>query len=107
MPRQKIEASHPVRAFATLPCWYSLDGILVELRIYKKPLSSKVLAKNYASSKPGTAADLPPRVMPSGPAGKGKFGASYMHLKYYPEWDALWRLSADPDIVVQFDDSPV
>ena len=30
-----------------------------------------------------------------------------MHLKYYPEWDAQWRLSSDPDVVVQFDDSPV
>ncbi len=107
MPRQKIEASNPVRTFATFPTWYSFDGILDELRIYKKTLSSKVIAKNYVSSKPSAAADLPPRVMPSGPAGKGKFGASYTHLKYYPEWDAQWRLSSDPDIVVQFDDSPV
>jgi hypothetical protein len=107
MPRQKIEASNPVRAFATLPSWYSFDGILDELRIYKKSLSSEVIANNYVLSIPDTAADLPPRVMPSGPAGKGKFGASYTHLKYYPEWDAQWRLSSDPDIVVQFDDSPI
>jgi len=107
MPRQKIEASNPVRAFATLASWYSFDGILDELKIYKDSLSSKVLAKNYKSSKPSASADLPPRVMPSGPAGQGKFGASYTHLKYFPEWDAQWRLSDDPDIVVQFDDSPV
>ena len=107
MPRQKIEASHPVRTFATFPCWYSLDGLLDELRVYNKTLSAKTIAKNYASSKPGIAADLPRRIMPSGPSGQGKFGASYMHLKYYPEWDALWRLSSDPDVVVQFDDSPV
>jgi len=30
-----------------------------------------------------------------------------MRLDYYPEWDALWPVSSDPDIVVQFDDSPV
>ncbi|HHF42709.1 MAG TPA: LamG domain-containing protein, partial [Candidatus Aminicenantes bacterium] len=28
MNRQKIEPSHPVRPFATLACWYSLDGLL-------------------------------------------------------------------------------
>ncbi len=108
MPRQKIEASNPVRTFATLPSWYSFDGILDELRIYdKSPFLSNVLANNYDSSMPDSAADLPPRIMPSGPKGKGKFGASYIHLKYFPEWDAQWRLSSDPDVVVQFDDSPV
>jgi len=106
-PRQKIEASNPVRTFATLPSWYSFDGILDELRLYNEALSSTILAENYASSRPETAEALPPRLMPSGPEGKGKFGASYTHLKYYPEWDAQWRLSSDPDVVVQFDDSPV
>jgi len=107
MPHQKIEPSDPVRAFATLPCWYSLDGLVDELRIHNKSLSLKTIAKNYTSSKPTLAADLPPRIMPSGPSGPGKFGASYIRLEYYPEWDALWRISSDPDIVVQFDDSPV
>lgn len=107
MPRQKIEASNPVRAFATLPSWYSFDGLIDELKIYDKPLSAKTIEKNYASNKPKAPADLPPRILPSGPKGKGKFGASYIRLKYHPEWDAQWRLSDDPDIVVQFDDSPV
>ncbi len=107
MPRQKIEASNPVRTFATLPSWYSFDGILDELRLYNESLSSTILANNYASSRPDTDEGLPPRLMPSGPAGEGKFGASYTHLKYYPEWDAQWRLSSDPDVVIQFDDSPV
>ncbi len=107
MPRQKIEASNPVRAFATLPSWYSFDGILDELRIYDETLTAEKIIQNYSKLKPGEEPDLPPRVMPSGPAGKGKFGASYIHLKYHPEWDAQWRLSSDPDVVVQFDDSPV
>jgi len=107
MPRQKIEASHPVRAFATLPSWYALDGILDELKIWNRALTPQDVAGCYSRSKPASAPDLPPRVMPSGPKGKGKFGASYIRLKYHPEWDAQWRLSADPDIVVQFDNSPV
>ncbi|MBT3243960.1 MAG: LamG domain-containing protein [Bacteroidetes bacterium] len=107
MPRQKIEASNPVRAFATLPSWYSFDGILDEIHLVPELKSDREIANSFSSLKPDFEPDLPPRVMPSGPKGKGKFGASYTHLKYFPEWDAQWRLESDPDIVVQFDDSPV
>jgi len=107
MARQKIEPSNPVRPFATLACWYSLDGILDELSIYDMALSALEIKKQHAAERPDSEPDLPPRVMPSGPEGQGTFGASYVHLKYYPEWDALWPVSADPDIVVQFDDTPV
>lgn len=107
MSRQKIEPSNPVRPFATLACWYSLDGILDELQIHGKALSADEIAARFDANKPGTGPALPQRVMPSGPKGPGVFGASYMHLEYDPEWDALWPVSSDPDIVVQFDDSPV
>jgi hypothetical protein len=107
MARQMLEPSHPVRAFATLACWYSLDGILDEVMIHRDALSEDTIAENYGASKPADKPDLPPRIMPSGPPGPGVFGASYMRLQYYPEWDALWPVSSDPDIVVQFDDSPV
>jgi len=107
MSRQKIEPSHPVRAFATLPCWYSLDGIVDELRVYGQALSTETVAGLFVSAKPSAEPALPARVMPSGPKGPGVFGASYMKLAYYPEWDNLWPVSSDPDIVVQFDDSPV
>jgi len=107
MARQKLEPSHPVRAFATLACWYSLDGILDELQIYDEALSAERIAKKLSKITPPPKSDLPQRIMPSGPPGPGAFGASYMHLQYYSEWDALWPVSSDPDIVVQFDDSPV
>jgi len=107
MGRQKLEPSNPVRAFATLACWYSLDGILDELRIHESALSAVEIQKRYAAERPDSEPDLPPRLLPSGPAGQGIFGASYQNLKYYPEWDALWPVSSDPDIVVQFDDTPV
>lgn len=106
-PREKREASHPVRTFATLASWYALDGLVDALEISSGCLSAQTIKRHYRSVKAPAAADLPRRVMPSGPAGPGKFGASYLHLKYHPEWDAQWRLSADPDIVIQFDDSPV
>ena len=107
MAHQQIEPSHPVRAFATLPCWYALDGVLDELKVYDVCLADRVIAESSQAVQPVLAPDLPRRVMPSGPPGPGKFGASYVNLSYHPEWDALWRVSSDPDVVVQFDDSPI
>jgi hypothetical protein len=104
---QMLEPSHPVRAFATLACWYSLDGILDEVKIHKDAKSEGKIAEHYETSRPTDKPDLEPRIMPSGPPGPGVFGASYMRLQYYPAWDALWPVSSDPDVVVQFDDSPV
>ena len=107
MARQKLEPSNPVRPFATLGCWYSLDGILDELRIHDIALSALDITKRYSVESTDSEPDLPPRILPSGPKGHGIFGASYQQLRYYPEWDALWPVSSDPDIVVQFDDTPV
>jgi len=107
MPREKREPTHPVRAFATLAAWYSFDGLLDELKIYGRALDGEDVKRRYDGIESIPESALPPRIMPSGPEGRGSFGASYMRLKYYPEWDNLWSVSSDPDIVVQFDDSPV
>ena len=45
-----------------------------------------------------------PLAFPSGPAGKGRFGAYYTKLKYSLTWDKPWRVGQHPDVVVQFDD---
>ena len=50
----------------------------------------------------GQSADVPK--LPSGPLGSGSFGAMYTQLKFTPEWDAPWRVSDHPDVVVRFDD---
>lgn len=107
MARQMLEPSHPVRAFATLSCWYALDGWLDEIHIFNEVYKEEELAESFRSSQPHAKPDMPERIMPSGPPGPGAFGASYMRLEYYPDWDALWPVYFDPDIVVQFDDSPV
>jgi len=51
------------------------------------------------SKKPAELAQLP-----SGPAGPGRFGAYYTHLKYSPEWDKPWRVGDYADVVVKFND---
>jgi len=106
MNHEKVMPSNPVRNYGTIPAWFSFDGIFDEIKIYDEALSEKSLI-----DKPKTNDLLPPdiqeRVMPSGPKGKGRFGAYYTHLKYYDEWDALFRVGDYSDIVVQFDDSPI
>jgi|GEM_PF-3362618 len=45
--------------------------------------------------------------MSSGPKAPGRFGAVYCNLKYYEQWNALWRVEGHPDVLVRFDQSPV
>ncbi len=101
MPRNVVG-----KGAGTIPAWYSLDAILDEVKIYDRALDPGELRKAATASTPG-APDIPPRILPAGPAGPGRFGAYYTQLKFYEEWDALWPVGPHPDIVVQFDGSPV
>lgn len=107
MNRDKRTPSDPVRPFATLPAWFSLDAILDEVKIYNRSLSEKEILAEYNTNQPERAPAISERKMPSGPAGPGRFGAYYTKLNYYEEWDALWRSGPFSDVVVQFDGSPI
>jgi len=107
MNREKRIPSNPVRPQATLPAWYSFDGIIDEVKIYNRTLDQKEFEKAFQSVQLASAPDIPLRVMPSGPSGPGRFGAYYTQLKYHEEWDNLWRIGPDADVVVQFDNSPI
>ncbi len=107
MNNEKIIPSNPVRDYGTLPSWFSFDGIYDEIKIYNEALSAEVIRKKSEEQENRLPPEIETRVMPSGPKGDGKFGAYYTNLKYYPEWDALFRVEEHPDIVVQFDNSPI
>lgn len=107
MNHEKRVPSHPVRPQATLPAWYTLDGILDEVKLYAEARTAGAVRDAFAAARPPATPEIPPRVMPSGPPGPGRFGAFYTSLSYYPEWDALWRTSEHADVVVQFDGSPL
>lgn len=94
------------RDFGTLESWFSLDGIVDEVKVYNQPLDGGQVARAFAAVPTPADPELPPRVLPSGPPGPGRFGAYYSKLEYYPEWDALWPVGGDPDVVVRFDSSP-
>ncbi|NPV82439.1 MAG: LamG domain-containing protein [Candidatus Aminicenantes bacterium] len=107
MNYEKVVPSDPVRPQATLPARFSFDGIIDEIKIYNQALDDTIVSRSFESARPGSEPDIPVRVMPSGRTGPGRFGAYYTKLKYYEEWDALWRVGDYADVVVEFDDSPI
>jgi hypothetical protein len=107
MNREMTAPSNPVREYATLPAWFSFDGIFDEIRIYDGVLSPEAIRGIYAAHTDLLPPDIPERVMPAGPSGPGRFGAYYTKLKFYEEWDALFRVGDYADVVVQFDNSPI
>ncbi len=88
------------------PYWFSLDGIVDEIKVYNKPLSAKDLESQFTAKLPLSNPDLPVRHLPRVES-TGKFKAYYTKLEYYPEWDEQWPVGADADVVVTFKDSPV
>ncbi|MHC4572634.1 MAG: LamG domain-containing protein [Planctomycetota bacterium] len=93
-----------VRKGVNFPTSYSFDGIIDEVKIYNRRLTQGEIEKNYQASKPEDAPPLKWRKLPQLPAGSDRFGAVYCRLKFYEEWDALWRVADHPDVVVTFDE---
>ena len=96
------DAIHPI-----YPVWYSLDGILDEVKIYSRSLSAEEVQKTFADVQAPTGEVLPWPVLPSGPPGAGRFGAYYATLKFEDVWDRPRRMGPDSDVVVRFDQSPM
>jgi hypothetical protein len=107
MNHVKRKAAYPVRPFATLPCFYAIDGLLDEVKLYDRTLTNQQIRACFQQGRPTDKPPFKARRMPSGPQGKGRFGAFYTHLQYDESWDGLWPVSSDPDVVVQFDNSDV
>ncbi len=83
------------------------DGLIDELYIHDKVLTIKEINENFEKIKPNNPQPLKFRQMPSGGSGGSGFGAFYTNLKYSEGWDALWRGSEYPDIVVKFENTPI
>ncbi len=90
------------------PYWFSLDGIIDELKVFNKALPDETLLTAFTVvdqgglPEPAIHARHLPRAQET-----GQFQAYYTHLTYYPEWDEQWPVGPDPDIVVTFENSPV
>jgi hypothetical protein len=82
------------------------SGRIDEVRIFDKVLSPGDIQSDFLQSKPDAAKPLQFWVLPAGPDKSPGFGAFHTKLKCSPEWDGLWRVGDDADIVVAFDDKP-
>lgn len=96
----------PAAASRKIPASFSFDGIIDELKIYSRALDAGELVKSYESTRPNSPPPLTWRKLPQIPDGQKHFGAYFTRLKFYPEWDRLWRIDEYPDLVVTFDDAP-
>lgn len=105
MDYEAVKPSNIHREHGTLPGWFSLDGMIDQICLYERALSASEIAAQFVAGQPLPDPGLQPRVLPAGPKGLGRFGAYYCRLNYYDEWDALWAVGPDPDVLVRFDES--
>lgn len=89
------------------PFWISVDGIIDEVKIFNDIFDKEYPNKSYTEHLPDLKPRLPERKLPVVNSDGKTFGAYYTELKYYKEWDQLWPVASDPDIVVTFKDSQV
>ena len=85
---------------------FYLDGIIDELKIFNCSFTADQIREEFSKV---TDVGIPPlekRGLPKISKGTGRFGAYYTQLKYYKEWDRLWRIREHADVVVNFDDAP-
>jgi len=86
---------------------FGIQGVLDELKIYRKQLTDDEVSKIYTTFKPNDlSSPIAIGVLP-GENGKAKeFGAYYKTLPFHELWDNMWRSSDYADIVVKFEDKP-
>ena len=96
--------SDPVRE-NTFTGTYALDGLVDEVKLYDVALSEKEIKETYSLYNKDMTPDMEKRVLPNGES-RDTFGAYYTNLKFYDNWDNMWRTSEHSDVVVEFDDNP-
>ncbi len=94
------------RVDGTLPQYFGLYGIIDEIKVFDKAKTENQISDDFNSQEIGTP-DIKQHQLPTIEKHPGRFGAFYTKLKYYDEWDNLWPVDQDPDIVVCFDKLPV
>ena len=87
--------------------WMRFDGLIDELDVRGEALSGDEIREAYRKTPVKNVQPLRFRKMPSGSDEPQPFGAYATKLQYAPGWDATWRGSDLPDVVVRFEDSPV
>ncbi len=85
-----------------------IDGLIDEVKIFDRAISSNDIKALFDSEKPDQLQPLSWNKMPSGPEKLSKqFDAVYTRLRYSDEWEAPWRVSEFPDVLIHFDKLPI
>jgi hypothetical protein len=87
--------------------WMYFDGLIDEVRMDDSALAADEISRMHDSVHLTTPRPLKFRKLPSGTDEPRPFGAYYTRLNFSPGWDARWKGSDLPDVVVRFDHSPV
>ncbi len=82
-----------------------LDAIIDELKVFGTALSGEEIKVEFSKIQSFDDPDFEKRGLPTVSEKNKRFGAFYTTLKYYKEWDRLWRVRDHADVVVTFDDS--
>ena len=101
-----VRPIHGVNNGGHFPCAMYIDGIIDELKLFDIALSIEQIQESFNNIKNIPEPSLDKRGLPSLPNGPNRFGAYYTTLKYYKEWDRLWRVKDHADVVVLFDGIP-
>jgi len=102
-----IRPTNGVNNGGHFPCPIYLDGIIDELKLFDKAISAKQIRENFTNIKDLGEPSLEKRGLPTLPEKPNRFGAYYTTLKYYKEWDRLWRVKDHADILILFDEKPI
>jgi hypothetical protein len=107
---QKMPAIRGRIRIGKWPSLFGIDGLIDEVRLYKKALLPEELRELYRSLR-GNASKPPAlqaRRFPGNTTGNpdSRFGARHTRLPYYETWDNMWRVTDYADVVVTFDKLP-
>lgn len=90
-----------------IPFIYGIQGLIDEVKIYKKSLTATQIKNHYNAFLPqNLKSPLKQAILPGEVGQVNTFGATYKNLPHHELWDRMWRLPDQTDIVVKFDNNP-
>lgn len=85
MNNSAVNPSNLIGKAGYKPFWFSIDGIIDEVKIYNSALTEEYFKDVFKRLKPKSRPDLPERKLPVVNSEGKSFGAYYTKLKYYYE----------------------
>ena len=104
---KNVRPTNGVNNGGHFPCPIYIDGIIDDLKFFDTSLTTNQVKESFTKIKDIEEPPLEKRGLPTLPNTSNRFGAYYTTLRYYKEWDRLWRIKDHSDIVVLFDEMPI